>query len=154
MVPDNALATESIERIICGLEEAMADSHTIEGVQKNDVSLTAIVDPHFVQIPSCYPAVDYHGVCMWSAVQVDIPGVEGERYMGPLRLHHWASESDMVHTSIVVLFLSLGVEVHAGSPSDHVDDSAVWWLGEVFLFGRWRWWVVTWRVWVVRRQWW
>jgi hypothetical protein len=76
---------------------------------------------------------------MWSAVQVDILGVEGERYMRPLRLHHWASESDVVHTSIVVLFLSLGVEVHAGSPSDHVDDSTVWWLGEVFLFGCWWW---------------
>jgi hypothetical protein len=124
----------------------MADSHMIEGVQENDVSLTAIVDQHFVQIPSCYPVVDYHGVCMWSAAQVDIPGVEGERYMGPLRLHHWASESDVVHTSIVVLFLSLGVEVHAGYPSDHVDDSAVWWLGKVFLFGCWRWGVVTWRI--------
>ena len=66
----------------------MDDSHTIEGVQKNDVGLTAVVDQHFVQIPACYPAVDYHGVCVWSAVQVDIPSVEGERYMGPLRLHH------------------------------------------------------------------
>jgi hypothetical protein len=127
---------------------------TIEGVQKNDVSLTAVVDQHFVQIPTCYPAVDYHGVCVWSAAQGDIPGVEGERYMGPLRLHHWASESDVVHTSIVVLFLSLGVEVHAGSPNDHVDDSAVCWLGEVFLFECWRWGVVTWRIWVVRRRWW
>jgi hypothetical protein len=89
----------------------MVDSHMIEGVQKNDVGLTAVVDQHFVQIPSCYRAVDYHGICVWSAAQVDIPGVEGERYMGTLRLHHWASESDLVHTLIVVLFLSLGVRM-------------------------------------------
>jgi hypothetical protein len=76
---------------------------------------------------------------MWSVAQVDIPGVKSERYMGPLRLHHWAGESGKVHIGIVVLFLSLGVEVHAGSPSYHVDDSAVRWLGEVFLFGCRRW---------------
>jgi hypothetical protein len=81
-----ALAAESVERIICRLEDAIADYHTIEGVQKDDVGLTAVVDQHFVQIPSCYPAVDYHGVYMWSAAQVDIPGVKGEQYMGPLRL--------------------------------------------------------------------
>jgi hypothetical protein len=43
-----ALATESVEGIICRLEEAMADSHMIEGVQENDVGLTAVVDQHFV----------------------------------------------------------------------------------------------------------
>jgi hypothetical protein len=91
----------------------MADSHTIEGVQKNDISLTAVVYQHFVQIPACYPAVDHHGVCVWNAAQVNVPGIEGERYMGPLCLHHWVSEGDMVHTSIVVPFLPLCVEVHA-----------------------------------------
>jgi hypothetical protein len=45
---ESALATGSEEGIICRLEEAMADSHTIEGVQKNDISLTAVVDKHFV----------------------------------------------------------------------------------------------------------
>jgi hypothetical protein len=60
----------------------------------------------------------------------------------------------MVDTSIVVLFLSLCVEVHAGPPSDHVDDSMIWWLSEVFLFGRLRWVVVVWRIWVVWRRWW
>jgi hypothetical protein len=52
---------------------------------------------------------------MRSAAQVNIPSVKGERYMGPLCLHYWSSESDVVHTTIVVLFLSLGVKVHAGS---------------------------------------
>jgi hypothetical protein len=60
----------------------------------------------------------------------------------------------MVHTLIVVLFLPLSIEVHAGSPSDHVDDSAIWWLTEVFLFGCLRWVVVMRRIWVMRRQWW
>jgi hypothetical protein len=68
-------------------------------------------------------------------------------------LHHWAGESDVVHTAIVVLFLSLGVEVHAGSPSDHVDDSVVRWLSEVFLFECRRWGVVMWRIWMVWRRW-
>jgi hypothetical protein len=48
-----------------------------------------------------------------SAAQVNVSGVEGERYMGPICLHYWASESDMVHTSVVVPFLPLCVEVHA-----------------------------------------
>jgi hypothetical protein len=48
----------------------------------------------------------------------------------------------MVHTPIVVSFLPLCVEVHTGSPSDHVDDSTIWWLSEVFLFGC-LWWVVV-----------
>jgi hypothetical protein len=45
---EGALAAKSVEGIICRLEEAVADSHTIEGVQKNDISLTAVVDKHFV----------------------------------------------------------------------------------------------------------
>jgi hypothetical protein len=59
----------------------------------------------------------------------------------------------MVHTMIVVLFLSLGVEVHARSPSDHVDDSTVRWLGEVFLFECRQWGIVMWRIWMVCRWW-
>jgi hypothetical protein len=34
--------------IIYRLEEVVADSHTIEGMQKNYVSLIAVVDQHFV----------------------------------------------------------------------------------------------------------
>jgi hypothetical protein len=117
----------------------MVDSHAIEGVYEDDIGLAAVVDKHFVQIPACYPTVDYHGVCMQCVAQVNISSVKSERYMGPLRLHYWAGESDVVNTAIVVLFLSLGVEVNARSPSDHVDDSAVRWLGEVFLFGCRRW---------------
>jgi hypothetical protein len=72
---------------------------------------------------------------MWCNAQVDVPGIESDRYMGPLRLHHWTGESDVVDTPIVVLFLPLGIEVYTGSPSDHVDDSTIRLLGEVFLFG-------------------
>jgi hypothetical protein len=32
---ESALVAESVEGIICKLEEAVVDSHTIEGVQKN-----------------------------------------------------------------------------------------------------------------------
>jgi hypothetical protein len=53
--------------------------------------------------------------------------------MGPLCLYHWASESDVVDTAVVILFLPLGV--YAGSPSDHVNDPTVRLLGEVFLLG-------------------
>ena len=45
---ESALAAESIRGIICMLEETVADSHTIEGMQNNDISLTAAVDKHFV----------------------------------------------------------------------------------------------------------
>jgi hypothetical protein len=44
----SALAAKSVEGIICRLEEAVANSHTIEGVLKNDVGLDAVVDQHFV----------------------------------------------------------------------------------------------------------
>jgi hypothetical protein len=72
---------------------------------------------------------------MWCTAQVNVPGIESERYMGPLCLHHWTGESDVVDTTIMILFLPLGVEVYAGSPSDHVDDSMIRLLDEVFLFG-------------------
>jgi hypothetical protein len=45
---ESALAAESVEGIICRLEEVVSDSHAIEGVQKNDISLTTVVDQHFV----------------------------------------------------------------------------------------------------------
>jgi hypothetical protein len=45
---ERALAAESIEGIVYKLEEVVVDSHTIEGMQKNDVGLTAVVDQHFV----------------------------------------------------------------------------------------------------------
>jgi hypothetical protein len=69
--------------------------------------------------------------------------------MGPLRLHHWSGESDVVDTAIVILFLSLSVEVYARSSSDHVDDSAIRFLDEVFLFGCGWWVVVMWKIWMV-----
>jgi hypothetical protein len=64
-------------------------------------------------------------------------------------LHHLAGESYMVDTAVVFFFLLLGVEVYAGSPSDHVDDPAVRLLGEVLLLGCWRWWVLMWGIWMM-----
>jgi hypothetical protein len=57
-------------------------------------------------------------------------------------------------TTVVVLFLPLGVEVYTGSPSDHVNDPAIRLLGEVFLLGCWRWGVLTWRIWMEWWWWW
>ena len=53
--------------------------------------------------------------------------------MGLLRLHDWASDRDMVDAAVVVPLLPLGVEVSAGPPCYHVNDSAIWLIGEVFL---------------------
>jgi hypothetical protein len=54
--------------------------------------------------------------------------------MRPLRLHDWASDNDVVDAAVVVPLLPLCVEVGAGSPSDHVNDSAIRLISEVFLF--------------------
>jgi hypothetical protein len=117
----------------------VADAHAIEGVQEDDVGLAAIADQYFVQIPAYCPTIDYHGICVWCTAQINVPGIESERDMGPLYLYHWAGESDVVDTVVVVLFLPLGVEVYAGSPSDQVNDPAIRLLGEAFLLGCWRW---------------
>jgi hypothetical protein len=53
--------------------------------------------------------------------------------MGPLCLHDWTSDDDMVDAAVVVPLLSLCVEVGARPPSDHVNDSAIQLIGEVFL---------------------
>jgi hypothetical protein len=75
--------------------------------------------------------------------------------VGPLRLLDWADDSDVVDASVVVPLLSLRVEVDTGSPSDHVDDSAIRLIGEVFLL--WRLGVVcvvdVWLMRVWRRRW-
>ena len=57
----------------------------------------------------------------------------------------------MVDAAVVVPLLPLGVEVSAGPPSYHVNDSAIRLIGEVFLF-----WclgviLVVW-VWLMRRR--
>jgi hypothetical protein len=75
--------------------------------------------------------------------------------MRPLRLHDWAGDGDVVDASVVVPLLSLHVEVDAGPPSYHVNDSAIRLISEVFLF----WclgviWVVdVWLMRVWRREW-
>jgi hypothetical protein len=40
----SALAAEAIQQVIRRLEQAVAYAHAIEGVEENDVRLTAIVD--------------------------------------------------------------------------------------------------------------
>jgi hypothetical protein len=53
--------------------------------------------------------------------------------MGPLCLHDWTGDDDVVDVAVVVPLLSLRVEVDAGPPSDHVNDSTIRLIGEVFL---------------------
>jgi hypothetical protein len=48
-------------------------------------------------------------------------------------LYHWAGEGDMVDTSVMIPLLPLCLEVDTGPPGDHVDDSAIRLIGEVFL---------------------
>jgi hypothetical protein len=120
-------------------------------VQEDDVSLTAVVDQDFMLVLAYDAAVDHHGVDARSAARINVPGVEGEWYMRPPCLHHWAGEGDVVHTSVVIPFLPLRLEVHAGPSGDHVDDSTIWLFGKVFLL-----WclgviMVVW-IWVMRRR--
>jgi hypothetical protein len=53
--------------------------------------------------------------------------------MGPLRLHDWTGDGDVVDAAVMVLLMSLCIEVDAGPPSDHVNDSMIRLIGEVFL---------------------
>jgi hypothetical protein len=89
----------------------VADGHAIEGMQENDVGLTTIVDKYLVQIPSCYPTVDHHGISMGCAMKVDVSCVEGEWYMGPFCLNDWPGEGYMIDPSIVVSLLLFCVEL-------------------------------------------
>jgi hypothetical protein len=86
-----------------------------------------------MQVPACHAAVDDHGVDVGCAAQVDVSGVVGQWHMGPLCLHVWTGDSDVVDAAVVVPLLSLRVEVDAGPLSDHVNDSAIRLIGEVFL---------------------
>ena len=52
--------------------------------------------------------------------------------MEPLRPHDWTGDGDMVDAAVMVPLLSLRVEVGAGPPSDHVNDSMIRLIGEVF----------------------
>jgi hypothetical protein len=87
-----------------------------------------------VQVPACHAAVDNHGIDVGGTAQVDVSGVEGQWHMGPLCLHDWTGDGDMVDAAVVVSLLSLRVKVDAGPPSDHVNDSAIRLISEVFLF--------------------
>jgi hypothetical protein len=53
--------------------------------------------------------------------------------VGPLCLHDWTNDDDVVDTAVMVPLLSLRVEVDTGPPSDHVNDSTIRLIGEVFL---------------------
>ena len=57
--------------------------------------------------------------------------------MGPLCLHDWTGDGDVVDAVVMVPLLPLCVEVGAGPPSDHVNDSAIRLISEVFFFGAW-----------------
>jgi hypothetical protein len=65
----------------------VAYAHAIEGMQENDVCLTAIIDEYFLQIPSCYSAVNHHGIGMGCTAEVDVSCIEGKWYMGLLCLN-------------------------------------------------------------------
>jgi uncharacterized membrane protein YhaH (DUF805 family) len=71
--------------------------------------------------------------------------------MRPPCLYDWASEGDVVNTSVVVPLMPLCFEVHAGPVGDHMDDSAIWLFGEVFLL-----WclgvILVVCIWVMRRR--
>jgi hypothetical protein len=54
--------------------------------------------------------------------------------VGPLRLHNWAGNGDVVDAAVMVPLLPLCVEVGAGPPGDHMNDSAIRLIREVFLF--------------------
>jgi hypothetical protein len=53
--------------------------------------------------------------------------------MGPLCLHDWTGDGDVVDAAVMVPLLPLCVEVGVGPPSDHMNDSAIRLIGEVFL---------------------
>jgi hypothetical protein len=53
--------------------------------------------------------------------------------MGPLCLYDWTDDGDVVDAAVMVPLLPLCVEVDAGPPCDHVNDSAIRLIGEVFL---------------------
>jgi hypothetical protein len=54
------------------------------------------------------------------AAQVDISGVEGQWYMGPLCLHDCTDDGDVVDAAVVVPLLSLRVEVDAGCETQNL----------------------------------
>jgi hypothetical protein len=91
----------------------VVDAHVIEGMQENDVGQTAIIDKYFVQIPSCYSAVDHHGIGVGCAAKVDISCIEGEWYMGALCLNDWPGEGYVIDPSIVVFLMPFCIELGA-----------------------------------------
>jgi hypothetical protein len=62
------------------------------------------------------PLSTNHGVDVGCATQIDVSGVEGQWHMGPLRLHDWTGDGDVVDVAVMVPLLSLRVEVDAGPP--------------------------------------
>ena len=101
--------------------------------------MTAIVHEYLVQIPPFYSAVYHHCIGKGCTVEINIPCIEGEWYMGQLCLNNWAGEGYMIDPSIVVFLLPFCVEFEAGSSSNHVDYPSKGLTGEVLLL-RWGWW--------------
>jgi hypothetical protein len=128
-----ALAAEAVQGVVRGLEQAVAYAHAIEGMEENDVRLAAIVDQDFVQVPACDAAVDDHGIDVGGTAQIDVSGVEGQWHVGPFYLHDQAGDGDVVDAAVMVPLLPLCVEVGAGPPSNHMNDSTIQLIGEVLL---------------------
>jgi hypothetical protein len=128
-----ALAAEAVQGVVRGLEQAVAYAHAIEGMEENDVHLAAIVDQDFAQVPACHAAVDDHGIDVGGAAQIDVSGVEGQWHVGPLCLHDRAGDGNVVDAAVMVPLLPLCVEVGAGPPSNHMNDSAIRLIDEVLL---------------------
>jgi hypothetical protein len=71
---------------------------------------------------------------MWGgAAQIDVSSVEGQWHVGPFCLHDRVGDGDVVDAAVMVPLLPLCVEVGAGPPSNLMNDSAIWLIGEVLL---------------------
>jgi hypothetical protein len=75
---------------------------------------------------------------MGYTVEIDVPCVEGEWYVGLLCLNDWPGEGYLIDPSIVVFLPPFRVELGDGSSGDHVNDPSIGLIGEVLLF--WCWW--------------
>lgn len=75
-----------------------------------------------MQIPSCYSSVYHHCIDMGCTLEIDVSGVEGERYMGPFCLDDWSGEGYVIDPLIVVVLLPFCVELRAGFSGNHVNN--------------------------------
>lgn len=76
-----------------------------EGMQEHGISLAAIIDEYFVEVPPCNSEIYDQCVCMGCTAEVDVSCVEGEWHMRPLCLNHGSGEGYMVYPLIAVFFI-------------------------------------------------